>query len=279
VDKYSDYLVIQSHALVADVWLPLVIDALQEVMEPRGILLRNDSTLRNLENLPQEVRCVRGEVPKIILIQQDSVKFMVDPWKGHKTGFYLDQADNRLALRRYVSGAKVLDCFCYTGGFSVFSALAGARQVIGIDSSADALVLAQENARTNDVSSRCQFINSDVFDYLQSNPEAFDVVILDPPSFTRSKRQLKTALKGYVKLNILSLDRVSEGGILVSASCSHHISSSLFRECLVMASMKAQTDLLLLEWGSQAPDHPVHLSMPETEYLHCALSMVRRRHV
>lgn len=271
VDRYEDYLVVQSHSLGTDAWLSTAVEALQQAVHPKGILIRNDSALREIEHLPKDVRVAAGDVPKLLTIHQGHAKFLVNPWSGHKTGFYLDQAENRAAVVRYLKGVRVLDAFSYTGSFAVFAALAGASEVYAVDSSQEALDLAKENARLNGVTDRCRFVCSDVFDFLEADSSFYGAVLLDPPSFVKNKRQIKAGLKGYVKLNALGLGRLSKEGILASSSCSHHVEAGLFRDVLTAASLRADRSLRLLEWRSQARDHPVLLSMPETEYLKFAI--------
>jgi 23S rRNA (cytosine1962-C5)-methyltransferase len=271
VDGYEQHLVVQSHSLGTDAWLPTALEALKKVIAPQGILLRNDSSLRDLEQLTKEVRAAAGDVPKTLTIRQNGARFLVNPWTGHKTGFYLDQSENRSAVMKYMKGARCLDAFCYTGSFAALSALAGAREVIGVDGSQEAIDLAAQNAKLNEVGDRCRFFCSDVFDFLEADKSMYDVILLDPPSFVKNKRQLKAGLKGYVKLNSLALSRLSKDGILVSSSCSHHVEAPLFRDVLKAASLKAGKTLWLLEWRSQGRDHPILLSMPETEYLKFAV--------
>lgn len=200
---------------------------------------------------------------------EGGIQFQVDPMEGQKTGFYLDQRENRVAIRRFASNAHVLDCFCNEGGFGLHAAAAGAASVMGIDSSDAAIDRANQNARQNRLSS-IQFLKSDVFEELKSlsaTGHTFDVVILDPPSFTRTKKHVAAARRGYRDLHENALRVLRRGGVLVTASCSHHIQAPVFLETVTDAAKKMNRAPQLLEWRGAAPDHPTLPPVPETEYL------------
>jgi 23S rRNA (cytosine1962-C5)-methyltransferase len=205
----------------------------------------------------------------------DGIQQRLNPLGGQKTGFYLDQRDNRQALRRWVKGARVLDLFCYNGAWSLVAASAGASEVLGIDDSSEAINQASRNADQNQLGDQCRFEVGEAFRFLKSVPRgAYDVIILDPPAFAKTKSALPDARKGYTDLNRRAMLALEPGGILVSCSCSYHLSEDLFRQVLLQAAQASGRRLRLLEARSQSADHPVLLAMPETQYLKCCFLQV-----
>ena len=210
-------------------------------------------------------------------MREGGLQFAVDVWSGHKTGFYLDQRDNHRAAARWLKGPRVLDCFCYTGAFSIYAAAAGAGDITGLDSSAEAVKLAGENAEINGFQQRCGFRVGNVFDMLREydrRGEMFDAVILDPPPFGRSRKSITGAVKGYKEINLRAMKILKPGGILVTCTCSHHVKRETFYDALFRAALDAHRHLSLLQEGGQALDHPVILGIPETAYLRCLIFRV-----
>ncbi len=274
VDRYGDYLSIQFLTLGMDLRRELILPALMELFRPKGIVARNDVAVRALEGLPQEVQVLHGEIPERVLMEEHGLHFALDLMKGQKTGHFLDQKENHLLLKEIASGARVLDCFCYSGGWGVHAAAFGAASVHFLDCSGHALAIARENAGLNGVAERACFDEGDAFERLRSlkgEGKRFDVVVLDPPAFVKSRKMLKEALKGYLTINRRGIELLAEGGYLITCSCSHHMEREMFRDMLVTASRQAGREMRLLATLSQSPDHPVLLSVPESEYLKCYL--------
>jgi 23S rRNA (cytosine1962-C5)-methyltransferase len=268
VDKFNQFLAVQTFSYGMDVRLPMICDVLESLFHPQGIVERNESPLRTLESLPQEKGVLRGSVEPTI-IEDCGVRFEVNILEGQKTGFFLDQRENRLALRRLCRDAEVLDCFCNEGGFALHAVRGGARAVLAIDASAEALRQARANAALNAID-RVAFEQADVFEamkHLVDEERQFDVVILDPPSFTKSKKNVPAAKQGYKELHMLACRLLRRGGILATASCSHHILPDVFLDIVDTTARKAGKAVQLLDWRSAAPDHPILPSVPETRYL------------
>jgi 23S rRNA (cytosine1962-C5)-methyltransferase len=268
VDKFNQFLAVQTFSYGMDVRLPMICDVLESLFHPQGIVERNESPLRTLESLPQEKGVLRGSVEPTI-IEDCGVRFEVNILEGQKTGFFLDQRENRLALRRLCRDAEVLDCFCNEGGFALHAVRGGARAVLAIDASAEALRQARANAALNGID-RVAFEQADVFEamkHLVDEERQFDVVILDPPSFTKSKKNVPAAKQGYKELHMLACRLLRRGGILATASCSHHILPDVFLDIVDTSARKAGKAVQLLDWRSAAPDHPILPSVPETRYL------------
>lgn len=268
VDKYDDVLSIQAFAFGMDSRLPMICDVLQTVLQPRGIVERNESSLRTLEKLDTRKGILRGTCSSLI-ITEHNIRYEVDPLQGQKTGFFFDQRANRLAIRQFAPSADVLDCFCNDGGFALNAAAAGAATVRGVDASEDAVSRARHNASLNNLES-VQFERSDVFDKLDEFGTAgrqFDVVVLDPPSFTKNRRSVPTARKGYKDLHTKAFRVLRKGGILLTSSCSHHIEPEVFLDLVDESARKSGRTLQLLDWRGAAPDHPTLPNVPETRYL------------
>ncbi len=272
VDRYGDVLVVQTLTLGMVRQEGLIVRRLQEMLQPTAIYARNDAPVRRREGLPLEARFVAGEAPFVQDIEEHGLRFQVDVAAGQKTGFFLDQRENRAAVAAYARG-DVLDVFCYTGGFAMHAARAGAR-VTGIDISPEAVAAASTHARLNGVESRCTFQTANAFDALRAmarQAPRFDLVVLDPPAFAPSRSDVSKAAAGYKEINLRAIKVLRPGGILVSCSCSYHINEGLLIDIVAQAAHDARRRLRLLEARTQARDHPVHPGMPETRYLKCLI--------
>lgn len=272
VDKYNDCLSIQFLTLGMERWQDVIISILDEIFSPSLIVLRNDSPARVLEGLKQEKRIIKGTIDKLPIIKEGSLLFEVNPLLGQKTGFFLDQRENRTAFSRLIGPGKGLDLFCYTGAWSIHMGSRGA-SVIGVDESGYAIENAERNADLNKLSERCVFKKADVFRFLNdevSKGNKYDFIVLDPPAFVKSKTRLKEAIKGYRELNARAMRLLRKGGLLATSSCSYHVSRDIFLDMLKSAARDSERQLRLVDLRSQARDHPILLSMPETEYLKCA---------
>ncbi|MEK6649495.1 MAG: class I SAM-dependent rRNA methyltransferase, partial [Bacteroidota bacterium] len=252
-----------------------VCDVLEEIFHPDAIIARNDSPLRALEHLPQATGTLRGTAATADVIEH-GIQYHVDLLQGQKTGLFLDQKMNRHLLRRFVRGRRVLDCFCNDGGFSMNAAVGGATSVEGVDISAPSVDRATDNARRNGIS-QVQFEQGDVFEALRNRSERaerYGAIVLDPPSFTKNKKTVASALHGYRTINTLALRLLEPDGILLSASCSHHIDSHGFLDMIRESALKADRSVQLLDFRGASPDHPVLPAMPETGYLKLAVIAV-----
>jgi 23S rRNA (cytosine1962-C5)-methyltransferase len=275
-DRFQDYLVVQTTTTGMDRRLPVIVEAFEELFHPRGIIERNDSGLRRYEELPERSGLLFGDDPGPMTIEENGIRYRVDLLHGQKTGFFLDQKLNRQAAARYAPKARALDCFCNLGGFTFHLARAGANQVVGVDISQSAIDRADENCRLNGFSN-VRFVVHDTFGFLEEQRKAgvmYDLIVLDPPSFARTKKNVGPARKGYRQLNELALTLITEGGILVTASCSFHIFEEAFRDLVNEAAVRADRRLKLLEWHHQSPDHPILPAMPETQYLKLGIYQV-----
>jgi len=290
VDYFAGYLVFQALALGIDVrkepLLRLVREEAQAAGLPvLGVYERDDAPVRALEGLPLTTGPLWGEVPPRVTIRENGVSMLVDIAAGQKTGYFLDQRENRAAIAPYVrgaagaaagggagagAGARVLDCFCYTGGFSLAAARCGAREVLGVDSSAEAIALARENAALNGFASAVSFVEANVFDFLrqaEAEGRSWDVILLDPPAFAKNRAALPGALRGYKEINLRAMRLLPPGGYLITSSCSQHVSEELFREMLASAAADTRRRVRVVEVRGQARDHPTLLAAPETRYL------------
>lgn len=267
VDKYDDILVCQFLSLGIDKRKDMIVKCLVDVLSPRGIYERSDVQVRQKEGLEEHTGLLYGEVPDEVIITENGIKMSVDVKNGQKTGYFLDQKENRLASRRYAKG-RVLDCFCNSGGFSMNCALS-ADEVISADISKTALENVEENALLNSFSN-VKTLCGDVFELLRNfknSGEKFDLVILDPPAFCKSASEVKDAYRGYKDINILGMKLVKEGGYLISSSCSHYMTFPLFEKMLIESAKESGRSVRTLEIKSQAPDHPSLLCAEETQYL------------
>lgn len=280
VDRFGDVLVVQVLSLGMERLWAMIRDVLVDRLRPAGILLRNDVPVREKEGLPLGVQLAYGEVPPLVEVEENGLSFLVDVWKGQKTGYFFDQRENRLAIAPLVEGAEVLDCFSHTGAFAVHALRFGARSVLCVDQSAEALRLAEENVARNGFGGRAQFLCANAFDQLRALVEEgrkFDVVILDPPAFAKSRQALPGAIRGYKEINLRGMKLVREGGFLVTASCSWHMHRDLFLDTLTDAAVDAKKILRLVELRGAAKDHPVIHGSEESNYLKFAILEVRDR--
>jgi 23S rRNA (cytosine1962-C5)-methyltransferase len=274
IDRYQDHLVLQTLTLGMELRTEAICEALESLMQPRAIVARNDVGIRALEGLPQEKKVLRGNVQTPVEVWESDLRFRIDPWEGQKTGFYLDQRENRCILRPLLAGERVLDAFCYTGAWALHAARAGARAVVAVDESAKAIRWASDQAKDNGLDQVCQFTTSDVFDFLKeadTRHERFDCIILDPPAFVKSRSKVREGLQGYWEINRRAMRLVKPGGYLITCSCSYHIDPDTFRAALCRAARAAHRTIALLEMRSQARDHPVLLPLHESAYLKCAV--------
>jgi len=272
VDRYEDRLVVQLFTAGMEKLREVIIEALKEVLAPKGILLRNDTSYRELEGLSSSVEVIFGEVPSRVTIEEAGVRFMVDPFAGHKTGFYFDQRDTRAAARGLASGRRVLDCFCYSGGFAINYALGEATSVLAVDESEAALSLLAENAHLNGVENIITTERANCFEKLRNlaaEGERFDLITLDPPAFVKSKSKLKTAIAGYREINMTAMKLLSPGGILVTCSCSMNLADDAFQSVLRTAARDAHRTFRVRRFLTQSADHPILQAMLETQYLRC----------
>ncbi len=274
VDKYGDYLAVQFLDQGMDRLSGVIVDVLTDLLRPLGIVARNDIPSRSKENLPVETKVLMGDVPARVEIEMNKLRWQVDLLEGQKTGIFLDQRENYLAARRYGSG-KALDCFTATGGFALHLA-AACETVEGVDSSAPSLATAQANAEANGLAN-VRFQKADVLEYLPglvSAHRSFDLVVVDPPAFSKSRGALEGASRGYKEINLRALRLLRAGGILVSCSCSHHMTEGHLLEVVAAAALDCGKRLRVLERRTQAQDHPILLTVPETHYLNCLILQV-----
>jgi 23S rRNA (cytosine1962-C5)-methyltransferase len=278
-DKYADVLVLQTSSLGMDRRKPMLVDALERVFAPRAILERNDSSGRRFEGLPEAHGVLAGALSGEVEVQFNGLRFCADLLGGHKTGLYLDQQTNYARVAELIArtpGSVVLDCFSFVGGFGLHAAKAGAATVHMLDQSEEALAAARRHAELNGLAARCSFEATNVFDWLKTRTAhgpneqvipPFDAIILDPPSFTRSRSALPDALRGYKEIHIRALKLLKRGGVLATFCCSHHVDASTFQDVILAAAFDARRLLRRVATFSQSPDHPVLPAIPETEYL------------
>ncbi len=276
IDKYEDVIVIQISSLGMDQRKPMILEAVQKVFSPRAILERSEAAFRKFEGLPEANGLLAGTLEGPVPIQLNGLKFNVDILGGHKTGLYLDQQRNYQLVSELVTGGNVLDCFSFLGGFGLHCARAGAARVLGLDQSADAVAAAQQNAQVNGLADKCTFETINVFDWFKAqtmvNPHEkvipkFDAIILDPPSFTRTRAAVADAMRGYKEIHLRALKLLKPGGTLATFCCSHHVDAVMFKEVILEAAFDARRLLRRVATYSQSPDHPILPSVPETEYL------------
>jgi 23S rRNA (cytosine1962-C5)-methyltransferase len=272
IDQYRDAIAIQTQTLGWETRRDLVVEAANAALSPRAIVLKNDSLSRKAEGLECYASLASGSLAGNQVITESGLDLEVDLLRGQKTGFYIDQRDNRKLVLPFVKGRRVLDGFCYTGAWSVMCAKAGAAEVLGLDASVGAIELAGRNAARNGVADGTRFAAVDVFDELPRLARArtkFDLVILDPPSLAKTRRALAGAERGYVHINKIALGLLEPGGLLVTCSCSHHVSRDAFVEIVRTAASLSRKQVTILKTGGQPEDHPALLGLPETAYLKC----------
>lgn len=271
VDRYDRWLVVQLMSAGLEHFRTEIVDALRELTEPAGILARNDVPLRAKEGLPVEVELLSGTVPDEIEVQELGIRYLAAPWRGQKTGAFLDQRENRALVGRVAKG-MALDCFSYHGSFALHLAR-GARSVTALDSSAHALARAEENFRRNGFTNG-SFVEANAFEYLRARERdnvRFDTIVLDPPAFAKTRQSLPAALRGYKDINLRAMRILNPGGVLVSCSCSYNVDEPLFLQVLADAAADARAHVTILEKRMQGRDHPVLLTVPETYYLKCVI--------
>lgn len=270
VDKYHDLLCVQILSLGMNLHKKEITDALIEIFSPRGIYERSSAEVRKKEGLELSSGPLYGDFDPRVVIEENGLRLIADLENGQKTGYFLDQKENRFAIRRYSENAEVLDCFCNVGGFSLNAAAAGAKHVIALDISERALMDVRENAALNGLSDRIETVCGDVFSVLReyrAEKRQFDLVVLDPPAFAKTANDVKNAYKGYKDINILGMKLVRKNGFLVTASCSHYMGVTLFEKMLKEAAHECGRRIRVFESRTQAPDHPALLSAAETSYL------------
>jgi 23S rRNA (cytosine1962-C5)-methyltransferase len=272
VDRYGEYLVVQTLDQGMDAAKSVIASCLEEIFHPKGIVARNDVAVRAKEELPLETTILAGEVPESVEVRMNALTLRADLMHGQKTGIFLDQRDNYRAAARYARGGKALDCFTSTGGFALHVA-GKCESVEAADSSGPALVTARANAAANGIAN-IDFKEADIFQLLSNYASArrhFSMVVLDPPAFAKSRRNLESATAGYKEINLRALRLLPQGGILVTCSCSHHLGESALLELVAQASLDANRTLRVLERRTQSQDHPILLTVPETLYLKCLI--------
>jgi 23S rRNA (cytosine1962-C5)-methyltransferase len=275
VDKYADYLIVQFHTHGIERWKKEIVEGLEKVIEPQGIYERSDASVRKIEMLEQKSRLIAGHVPDLVTIEENGFKFLVDVQHGQKTGFFLDQRDKRHAFMKYAEDRSVLNCFSYTGGFSVYALAGGASSVVNIDTSASALELARENIKLNSFDAmKCTFICDDVKKYLRCTTETFDAIILDPPAFIKDRRKKHEGITGYKSINERALKALSRKGLLLTCSCSAHLTLEDFRYLISEVGGKLRKPLSILETYTHGIDHPRLLPFTEGDYLKCFILAV-----
>lgn len=271
IDRYGEYLAVQTLSQGMERLKPIIIDVLQEKFSPRGIVERNDVAVRALEELEQAKGVLAGDVPEEVTVSMNGLRFAFNLLEGQKTGGFLDQRENQRAAQSFAFG-RALDCFTYAGGFALHVSRC-CESVLGIDSSQDALRLAQRNAELNGVSN-IEWKEANCFDFLKAADQAserFDVVVLDPPAFARQRSNLDSALRGYKELNLRGLKILNPGGYLITCSCSYHVTEANFLEAIASAAVDAHRSVTVVERRTQGRDHPILLTVPETLYLKCLI--------
>jgi 23S rRNA (cytosine1962-C5)-methyltransferase len=269
IDKFNDYFVIQTLAFGIDKWKNEIVGAIEQIFEPKGIYERNDVPVRELEGMEQKKGFLSAPFNTRIPITENGLKFIVDVEKGQKTGYFLDQRDNRRAIEHIVKGADVLGAFCYTGTFEIHAAAFGAKHVLGLDISENAVEQARENAKLNNLNNiSFQAINA--FDALKQwtkEEKRWDVVMLDPPSFTKTRENIQKAISGYKEINLRGMKLIKPGGFLVTSSCTNLVQPDLFYQTIEMAARDARRTLRQVVYQAQSPDHPIIRGLENTNYL------------
>lgn len=276
-DCFGEVIVIQSLALGMERWKDVVVDALCDELHPEGVWERSDVKVRELEGMQMTQGLLRGEVPDRVEILENGIRFNVDVKEGQKTGYFLDQKENRAAIAPFVRGARVLDCFTHTGAFALHAAHYGAAEVTGVDISDLACRQAAENAALNNLD--IDFVEANAFDLLREKYDAheqYDTIILDPPAFTKTRAAVPAALRGYKEINLRAMKMVKNEGYLITCSCSHHVLPDAFAAMLVDAAADAKVQLRQIEARTQGRDHPILAASPETQYLKCHILQVLR---
>ncbi len=270
IDKFNDYFVIQTLALGIDVWKPAIVKALEKIFTPKGIYERNDVPVRELEGMQQHKGVLSAEFDTNIIINENGIKFNIDIANGQKTGYFLDQQDNRRAIQHIVKDADVLGAFCYTGSFEISAAHYGAKSVLGLDISENAIDMCNKNAALNGLEKICRFECVNAFDVLKNwtkEDKRWDVVMLDPPSFTKSRSTIDKAVAGYKEINLRGMKLVKPGGFLVTSSCTNLVQPELFLDIIQMAAKDAKRKIRQVVFNAQSADHPIIRGQENTHYL------------
>lgn len=277
IDIYEKTVVFQVSAVGMEKWKPTLLSLIESILQPTAILERGDLASRKHEGLPLfDLQVHKGELTEETVVRLNGLEFGINLATGHKTGLYLDQQENYKEVAKWTKGAKCLDCFSFIGGFSIHAAAAGAASVLGLDQSALAVEQAQKNAKRNGFDNLCRFESVNVFDWLKANSRGlsdtnpsryFDVIILDPPSFTRNRKSVPEALRGYKEIHLRALHMLKPGGLLFTFCCSHHVDAALFQEVIFAAAADAKKRLRRVQYYAQGLDHPILSSVPESEYL------------
>lgn len=270
IDKFNDHFVIQTLALGIDIWKPAIVNALNKIFKPKGIYERNDVPVREVEGMQQQKGHLSAPFDTNIIIHENGLRFNVDIENGQKTGYFLDQQDNRRAIQHIVRGADVLGAFTYTGTFEIHAAYYGAKSVLGLDISENAVHQANRNAALNGLDAICKFQTANAFDVLKQwskEEKKYDVVMLDPPAFTKSRENIRKAVTGYNEINLRGMKLLRPGGFLVTSSCTSLVDAELFLETIEMAARDAKRKLRQVAFQTQSPDHPIIRGMENTQYL------------
>ena len=270
IDKFNDYFVLQTLSLGMDNWKPAIVDALNKIFKPKGIYERNDVPVRELEGLAQQKGFLSVPFDTNIIIKENGFQFHIDIENGQKTGYFLDQQDNRKAIEHIVKGADVLGAFTYTGTFEIHAAMYGAKSVLGIDISENAVAQANKNAKLNNVQDSCRFETANAFDVLKqwsNEGRQYDVVMLDPPAFTKNRETIQKAIAGYKEINLRGMKLVRPGGFLVTSSCTNLVNEEMFLQTIDMAAKDAKRKLRQVLFQRQSGDHPIIRGMDNTHYL------------
>jgi len=270
IDKFNDYFVLQTLSLGIEKWKPAIVDAINTIFKPKGIYERNDVPVRELEGLEQKKDFLSDPFPTEIIIQENGLQFYVDIEHGQKTGYFLDQQDNRRAIQHIVKGADVLGAFTYTGTFEIHAAHYGAKSVLGIDISENAVAQANRNAALNKLDHIVKFEAMNAFDVLKNwgkEGRKYDVVMLDPPAFTKNRSSIEKAVTGYKEINLRGMKMINNGGFLVTSSCTNLVSPELFLDTIFMAAKDAKKRIRQVTYQSQSSDHPIIWGMENTHYL------------
>lgn len=278
VDSFGPVLSLQCVSLGMSRYQKTIVDSLVEVLSPLGIYERNDVPIRRLEGMEQSVGVLYGNIPDKVEMMENGIRFLIDVKQGQKTGYFLDQKENRAAIAPFVKGSEVLDCFTHTGSFALHAAKYGAASVLGVDISEFACQSAEENLRMNGFDN-VSFKTANAFDYLREESQAgkqFDVIVLDPPAFAKSKSNIEAATKGYKEINLRAMKMIRDGGYLVTCSCSQHILPAMFKDIVLQAANDAGISLMQVEFRSQGRDHPTLPAAMETQYLKCGIYRVSK---
>ncbi len=270
IDRYGDLAVIQITTAGMERMRADILAAVEKVLQPSAVLFRNDSSVRELEGLERYVEAALGTVPDQVELEEHGARFRVAPREGQKTGWFYDQADNRRAMARYVKGGRVLDICSYVGAWGIGAVAAGADEAVCVDASARAAAMVEENAALNGLQQQVSAVQGDAFEVMKqmrADKERFDLVVVDPPAFIKRRKDIKEGTLAYRRLNQAALQLLSKDGMLITSSCSHHMSRESLLQTLQQAARHTDRSLQLLQEGQQGPDHPVHPAMPETAYL------------